>query len=75
MKYDKIMAGGNLEDIARRLTGCNALVDALRETVGVSAISEEALSGISDLLECIRRDFQADIDSAEDYIEEERAET
>lgn len=70
MKYDKIMAGGNLDNIVSRLNGCRALVDTLREIVGVSTISEEALGGISDLLEMICRDFQADIDAAEDYTGE-----
>lgn len=71
MKYDKIMAGDNLDNIMARLNGCRALVDTLREVVGVSTIPEEALGGISDLLEMICRDFQADIDGAEDYAGEE----
>ena len=71
MKYDKIMAGSNLDNIMARLNGCRALVDTLREVVGVSTITEEAVGGISDLLEMICRDFQADIDGAEDYAGEE----
>lgn len=66
-----IMSKSNLEDISLRLAGCNALVDTLCETAGVSTISEAALSGVSDLLEMIRRDFQAGIDGAEDFAEME----
>ena len=37
---------------------------------GARVISEDVLSGVCDLLEIICRDFQADIDAAEDYTEE-----
>lgn len=67
MKYDKIMAGGNLENIMTRLNGCRALLYLLYESAGVSAVPEDAISGVCDLLEMICRDFQADIDGAEDY--------
>lgn len=67
MKYDKIMAGGNLDNIMTRLNGCRALLYLLYESVGVSTISADAISGVCDLLEMICRDFQADIDAAEDY--------
>lgn len=70
MRYDKIMAGGILENIMSRLKGGIALLNALYENAGATEISEDALSGLRDLLECICRDFQADIDSAEDYKEE-----
>ena len=62
----KVMTVGNLDYIVTRLNGCRALVDMLCEVAGVSTIPEAALSGISDLLDVICRDFQADIDSAED---------
>ena len=64
---DIVMSKSNLEDIANRLAGCHAVLDTLREICGISTISEDALSGVSDLLEMIRRDFQADIDCAEDF--------
>ena len=70
MKYDKIMAGGNLENIMTRLKGCRALLYFLYESAGARVISEDVLSGVCDLLEIIYRDFQADIDAAEDYTEE-----
>lgn len=69
MKYDKIMAGGNLENIMDRMKGCLALLNVLYESAGSSVISEEAIYGVRDLLEMICRDFQADIDSAEDFDE------
>lgn len=67
LKYDKIMAGGNLDDIVARLRGCEALIDTLCESAEVEKIPEEALSGVSDLLSCITRDLEADIAAAEDY--------
>lgn len=70
MKYDKIMAGGNLENIMERLIGCRALLSSLYllyGSAGASSISKDAISGVCDLLEMICRDFQADIESAEDY--------
>ena len=66
MKYDKIMAGGNLENIVGRLIYCSALLDVL-----IGAMDDDRmvdpLSGVHDLLEVICLDFQADIDAAEDY--------
>lgn len=70
MKYDKIMAGGNLENIAARLTYCGALLDALIGAMGENSMVD-ALSGVHDLLNSICRDFQADIDGTEDYTREE----
>ena len=64
-----IMSCGNLEDIVNRLAGCQAVLDAVRDVSDECAISVEALSGVSDLLEMIRRDFQADIDCAELHTE------
>lgn len=66
-----IMKVDSLDDIARRLAGCQALLDALREVAGASLISEEALGSVSDLLEMIRRDLRADIDCAENEAEKE----
>lgn len=70
MKYDKIMAGGNLEDIMSRLVYCNALLDALVGAMGDNSMAD-ALAGVHDLLNSINQDFQADIDAAEDYHGEE----
>lgn len=68
MTHDKIMSGGNLENIMERLNGCRALLYLLYESAEVSVVSENAINGVCDLLEVICRDFQADIDAAEDYI-------
>lgn len=69
MIEDKIMAGGNLDNIVARLTYCGALLDALIAAMGDNKMVD-ALSGVHDLLNSICRDFQADIDGAEDYIGE-----
>jgi len=65
----KIMTADNLEDITNRLAGCRALLYMLHEAAEVSVISCGALGGVSDLLDSICRDFQADIDAADDCIE------
>jgi len=67
MKYDKIMAGGNLENIMVRLHGCKGVIKAIGSAIPDDAIVSDALYGAADLLEMICRDFQADIDAAEDY--------
>lgn len=61
----------NLTDIMQRLIGCRALVNALYEMAGSSAVPAAAISGIYDLLDCICRDFQADIDCVEEYTMKE----
>lgn len=65
------MMADHLADIMQRLIGCRALVHILSETEGTSPIARDALSGIYDLLDCICRDFQADIDCAELQAEKE----
>lgn len=69
LECDKIMAGGNLDDIVERLKGCEALVWAIAQTAGMSTTPEDALRGVADLLSCITRDLEADISAAEDYLE------
>lgn len=61
---NEIRTVDGLEDIICRLKGCSALLHLLYESAGASAISEDAISGVCDLLESICRDFQADIDNA-----------
>lgn len=70
LKYDKIVAGGNLENIMSRLIYCGALLDALIAAMSDNSMAD-ALAGVHDLLNSICRDFQADIDGAEDYAGEE----
>ena len=67
MKYDKIMAGDNLENIVSRLTGCRLLLCILTDQAECSTPPTEVLQSVANLLESICRDFQADIDGAEDY--------
>lgn len=67
---DKIMAGGNLNNIVLRLSCCLSLLRVVHEAIGErggNAEACDALAATSDLLECILRDFDADIDSAKDY--------
>lgn len=74
MKYDKVMAGGNLDNIVLRLDCCAALLRVLHASLGENGGPDglcDALAGACDLLETINRDFQADIDAAEDHKEVE----
>lgn len=74
MKYDKIMAGGNLENITSRLVGCVAVLRTLHaDAANPGPDFCDALYGAIDLLESICGDRQADIDSAEDFHEKEAA--
>ena len=70
MEFDKIMAAGNLEDITGRLICCTALLHTVHESISASNQCVDALAGVCYLLEAISRDFQADIDAAEDYTTE-----
>ena len=66
---DKIMVGGNLEEIYNRLQACHATFCIIQADIP-DGTSSRALCGACDLLECILRDFHADIEGAEDYEEE-----
>lgn len=70
MSEGKIMSEGNLENIVSRLTGCRLLRCILSEHAECSVTRVEVLQSVADLLESICRDFQADIDAAEDYVRE-----
>ena len=71
MKRGEIMTGISLENIVDRVAGARALVCVLAENSSISATPEDALNGVSDLLEAICRDLQADIDAAENVNREE----
>lgn len=58
------MSHDALGDIMSRLIYCGALLDTLIGAMGENGMVN-ALSGVHDLLNCICRDFQADIDCAE----------
>lgn len=64
-----IVSGCNLDDIVARLYCCRSLLDVVRSDMeGNDKDHEEALFGVSSFLGSICRDFQAEIDSAEDYV-------
>ncbi len=67
----KIMTVSSLENSTERLKGVLALVCVLAENSSTSVTPEDALNGVADLLEAICRDFQADIDAAENVNREE----
>lgn len=66
---DKIMAGGNLEEILNRLTGCRAVLDVIHEAAQENPL-KDAIAGACDMLRSICMDFEADISAAEDYPEQ-----
>ena len=65
----KIVERQSLQDVIDHLEGCRALVRALCENAEITVTSEDALCGIAYMLEAVCKDFQANIDSAEDYLE------
>lgn len=67
----KIMTVGSLENTLDRLSRARALVCVLAENSSTSVTPEDALNGVADLLEAVCRDFQADIDAAENVNREE----
>ena len=69
MTENKIMAGENLDNIVGRLIRCRAVLDTLIMAVGDDPLAD-TVAGVRDLLDSIIRDFQADIDGAEDYTED-----
>ena len=70
MKYDKIMAGGNLENIRNRMVCCCAVLDAIRKSDIENPLTD-AIAEACDMLGHICDDFEADISAAEDYTGEE----
>ena len=72
MKYDKIMAEENLDNIMGRLNGCRAVFDVIHANMASGENCADAFYRACDFLESICRDLQADIDAAEDYIEGQR---
>lgn len=66
---DKIMAGGNLEEIMNRMIGCHAVLEVIHQAAGKSSLAD-AIAGAVDLMRSICMDFEADISAAEDYAEQ-----
>lgn len=65
----KIMATGNLDNIVGLLIHCRAVLDTIQMAMGDNSLAD-AVAGVCDLLDGISRDFQADIDGADDYTGE-----
>ena len=67
---DKIMAGGNMENIMTRLWACCATLRVIHSSMDrkTDADSIDALYGACDLLRGIVEDLQADIDAADDFV-------
>ena len=59
-----VMDFGGLDEIRSRLDGCSALLYLLYESAGTSAIPEDAIRAVLELLDGIRKDFRAGIDTA-----------
>ena len=70
MTEDKIMAGGNLDNILRRMVCCCAVLDVIAEAASDKPLAD-AIAGANALLQSIYQDFDADISSAEEYHGEE----
>ncbi|MCM1234385.1 MAG: hypothetical protein NC489_30155 [Ruminococcus flavefaciens] len=68
-----ILTVGNLEDITLRLNSCRALFRTLHAEAERGSLSAEALYGACDLLDSICRDFEADIDGADEFVGKENA--
>lgn len=66
MNGNVIMPYGNLEDILGRLTCFSALLETIRLAMDEEDKMVDSMASAHDLLSCICRDFQADIDSAEE---------
>lgn len=65
MTKNLLIPQNNLEDIMGRLICFNALLETIRLAMDDSDKLVDSMSSAHDLLSCICRDFQADIDSAE----------
>ena len=73
MKNGIVMDHDGLNDIMGRLICFNALLDALRLAVDEDNMIVDALASAHDLMSCICRDFQADIECAERCAERRQA--
>lgn len=67
---DKIMVGGDPNNIVGRLIHCRAVLDAIQMAMGDDPLVD-AVAGVCDLLDGMSRDIQADIDAAGDYAGKE----
>ena len=72
MEHDKIMAGGNLDNIVCRLNSCLAMLRVVHSNLAAEDDSDtvDALYGACDMLRAIIQDFEADIAGADDVTGE-----
>ena len=64
---NKIMAEKNLDNIYGRLSACLAMFYVIHADMDDCGDLCDAMYGACDLLKSIMRDFQADLEAAEDY--------
>lgn len=69
MKKELLMELDSLNETIGRLICLNALLETIRLVMADDDKLADALYSAGDLLSCICRDFQADVDSAEFYAE------
>lgn len=65
MSENLVMSTDNLYDIMGRLTCFGSLLETIRLAMDDDDKMVDSMSSASDLLSCICRDFQADIDCSE----------
>lgn len=75
MSKDLIMPASGLEDIRLRLTCFNSLLNTILKSMDDSDKMVDSMYSACDLLSCICRDFQADIECAALRMEKEEAAT
>ncbi len=63
---DKIMAGGNLEEVLERMGRACALLRCAYQSAKGGDFIPDALGAVCDLMEGLHRDFQADVEAAEE---------
>ena len=66
MNKNIVVPYDSLEDILGRLTCFSALLETIRLAMDDGDKMVDSMASAHDLLSCICRDFQADIDSAEE---------
>lgn len=71
MSKNLVMSAGNLEDIMGRLICFGSLLETIRLAMDAGDKMVDSMSSASDLLSCICRDFQADINCAEVQAEKD----
>lgn len=71
MSKNIVLSAGNVDDIMGRLICFGSLLETIRLAMDDGDKIVDSMGSASDLLSCICRDFQADIDLAELQAEKE----